>query len=143
MRNLFCVKALSLLFPGADCMEIFNSDWNFNSLNRVEISSRLNSELLFEMILQLHVKISTRCAELKFQLGLANPRWNFIPGWKFEISPIIDIFSNPGWKFDTKHEFLVYLKKTKTMATSKARFKWTDDRHGNLMKCLQEFKSYM
>ena len=37
------------------------------------------------MTLQLHVKISTRYTELKFQLGLAKPRSNFNPGWKFQI----------------------------------------------------------
>ena len=42
---------------GADYIEIFNTGLNFNSLNRVEISSRLNSKLLFKIILQLHVKI--------------------------------------------------------------------------------------
>ena len=46
----------------------------FSSLNRVEISSRLNSTLFFKMTLQLHEKISTQPAELKFQLGLAKPR---------------------------------------------------------------------
>ena len=55
-------------------MEIFNPGYHFNLLNRVEISSRLNGKLLFKMALQLHVKISTRYTELKFQLGLANPR---------------------------------------------------------------------
>ena len=39
-----------------------------------EISSQLNSKLLFEMTLQLHVKISTRYTELKFQLSLSKPR---------------------------------------------------------------------
>ena len=42
---------------GADYIEIFNTGLNFNSLNRVEISSRLNSKLLFKITLQLHVKI--------------------------------------------------------------------------------------
>ena len=51
---------------GADYMEIFNLGQNFNSLNRVEISSRLNGKLLFKMTLQLRVKISTRYSELKF-----------------------------------------------------------------------------
>ena len=58
----------------ADYMEIFNPGWNFNSLNRVEISSWLNSKLLFKMTLQLHVKISTRYTDLKFELGLAKLR---------------------------------------------------------------------
>ena len=84
-------------------MEIFNPGWNFNSLNQVEISSRLNSKLLFKMTLQLHVKILTQYTELKCQLGLAKPGWNFNPGWKFQIFHIIDIFSSPGWKIDIKH----------------------------------------
>ena len=84
-------------------MEIFNPGWNFNSLNRVEISSRLNSKLLFKITLQFHVKLSTRYTQLKFRLGLANPTWNFNQGWKLQIFYIIDIFSNPGWKFDTTH----------------------------------------
>ena len=29
------------------------------------------------------------------------------------------------------------------MATSQARFKWTDEKLVNLIKCLQEFKSFM
>ena len=29
------------------------------------------------------------------------------------------------------------------MATSQARFKWTDEKLVNLTKCLQEFKSFM
>ena len=89
------------LNSGADYMGIFNPGWNFNSLNQIEISSRLNNKLLFKMTLQLHVKISTQYTELKFQLGLAKPRWNFNPGWKFQIFHIIDIFFNPEWKFDT------------------------------------------
>ena len=91
---------------GADYMEIFKPGWNFISLNRVEISSWLNSKLLFKMTLELHVEISTRYTELKFQLGLANSRWNFNPGWKFQIFHIMDIFSNPGWKFDTTHAWI-------------------------------------
>ena len=93
-------------------MEIFNPGWNFNSLNRVAISSRLNSKLLFKMTLQLHVKISTRNTEFKFQLGLAKPRWNVNPGWKFQNFHIIGIFFNPGWKFDTTHTWIpcLYLK---------------------------------
>ena len=43
---------------------------------------------------------------MKFQLGLANPRWNFNPGWKFKVFHIIDIFCNPGWKFDTTHTWI-------------------------------------
>ena len=98
---------------GADYMEISNPGWNFDSLNRVEISSQLNSKLLFQMTLQLHVKISTRYTELKFQLGLAKPRWNFNPRWKFQIFHIIIIFFNPGLKFDTTHTWIpcLYLKK--------------------------------
>ena len=90
-------------FLGADYMGIFKLGWIFNLVQRVEISSRLNRKLLFKMTLQLHVKISIWHTELKFQLGLANPKWDFNPGWKFQISHIIDIFSNPGWKFDTTH----------------------------------------
>ena len=87
-------------------MEIFDLGWNLNSLNRVEISCRLNSNILFKMKLQLHVKISTRYTELKFKLGLANPRRNFNLGWKFQIFHIMDIFSNPGWKFDTTYAWI-------------------------------------
>ena len=47
-------------------MEIFNPGWHFNLLEGVEISSRLDSKLFFKMALQLHVKISTRYTELKF-----------------------------------------------------------------------------
>ena len=46
--------------------------WRF--LTRVEISSWLNSKLLFKMALQLHVKTSTRYTKVKFQPSLANPR---------------------------------------------------------------------
>ena len=88
---------------GTNYMAIFNPGWNFNSLSWVEISSRLNSKLLFKIMLQLHVKISTWYTKLKFQLGLANPKWNFNPGWKFQIFHKIDIFSNPGWKFYAMH----------------------------------------
>ena len=91
------------LYLGANYMEIFNPGWNFNSVYRVEISSRLSSKLLFKMTLRLCVKFSARYTELKFQLGLANPRWNSNPGWKFQIFHIIDFFSNPGWKFGTTH----------------------------------------
>ena len=59
---------------GADYIKIFSPGRNSNSLNRVEISSQLNSKPLFKMTLQLHLKISTRYTELKFQLSLANPR---------------------------------------------------------------------
>ena len=91
-------------------MEIFNPGWNFNSLNRVEISSRLNSKLLY---IATTCKISTRYTELKFRLGLAKLRWNFSPGWKFQIFYIIDNFFNPVWKFDTTHKWIpcLYLKK--------------------------------
>ena len=54
---------------GADHKHIFNPGWNFDLAYRVEISSRLNSKLIFKMALQLRVKISTRHTELKFQLG--------------------------------------------------------------------------
>ena len=94
-------------------IEIFNPGWNFDSLNRVEVSSPLNRKLLFKITLQLHVKISVWYTELKFQLGLAKPRWYFNPGWKFQIFHIIDIFQNPEWKFDTTHTWIpcLYLKK--------------------------------
>ena len=110
-------------------MEICNPDWNFNLLNRVEISSRVNSKLLFKMTMQLHVNVSTRYTELKFQLGLAKPRWNFNPGWKFQIFHIIGIFSSPGWKFDNTHARIpcLFFKKTMTV-TSQALFKWNDGR---------------
>ena len=42
----------------------------------------------------LHVKVSTRYAELKFQIDLANQRLNFNPGHKYQIFHITDIFSN-------------------------------------------------
>ena len=97
----------------ADYSQIFNPGWNFNSLNRVEISSRINSKLFFKMALQLHVKISTWYTKLKFQLDLTNPRWNFNPGWKFQIFCIIDIFSNTGWKFDTTYSWIPCLSFSK------------------------------
>ena len=95
-------------------MEIFNPGQDFNLLNWVEISSRLNSKPLFKMTLQLHVKISAQYTELQFQLGLAKPRWNFNPEWKFQIFHVVDIFFNPGWKFDTSHTWIscLYLKIT-------------------------------
>ena len=98
---------------GTNYMAIFNPGWNFNSLSWVEISSRLNSKLLFKITLQLHVKISTRYTKLKFQLGLANPKGNFNLGWKFQIFHKIDIFSNPGWKFYAMHRRIpcLFLKK--------------------------------
>ena len=85
--------------------------WRF--LTRVEISSWLNSKLLFKMPLQLHVKTSTRYTKVKFQPSLANPRWNFNTGWKCQISHIIDIFPNPAQKFDTNHARIpcLFLKK--------------------------------
>ena len=52
-----------------DHKHILNPNSNFNLAYRVEILSRLNSKLLFKMTLQLHVEISTRHTELKFQLG--------------------------------------------------------------------------
>ena len=95
-------------------MEIFNPGWNFNSLNQVEISSRLNSKLLFKMTLQLHVKISTGYTELKFQLSLANPRWNFKPGWKFQNFHLIDFFPTRDENLILHtREFLVYFLRNK------------------------------
>ena len=107
-------------------MEMFNPGQNFNTLNRVEISSTLNSKLPFKKAIQLHAGISTRYTEFKFQLGLGNPRWNCNQGWKFKNFHIIDILSNPEWKFYTTHAwiFCLYLKKIK-ITTSQARFKWT------------------
>ena len=67
-------RGFRIVILGANYMEIFNRGGNFNSLNRVEILSRLNSKFLFKMTLQLHVKISTLYTEMKFQLGFANPR---------------------------------------------------------------------
>ena len=61
-------------------MGILNPELNFNSTNRVQISSRLNRKLLFKVTLQLHLKISTRYDKLNLQLGLANLRWNWNPG---------------------------------------------------------------
>ena len=95
-------------------MEIFNPGWNFNSLNQVEISSRLNSKLLFKMTLQLHVKISTRYTKLKFQLGLANPKWNFNTGWKFQIFHITNFFPTRDENLILRtREFLVYFLRNK------------------------------
>ena len=115
---IFKTFSVLLLLTGR-LYKIFNPDWNFNSLNRVEISSRLNSKHLFKMTLQLHVKISTLYAELKFQLGLAKSRW------KFQIFRIIDIFSNQNSLF--------IFKKMK-IATSQARFKWTNKMFTRIQK---------
>ena len=121
---------------GADYMVISNPDWNFNSVFRIEISSRLNSKLLCKMTLQLHVK-----TELKFQLGSANPRWNFNPGWKVLLFHIIDIFPTRDENLVLRtREFLGYFQKIK-MATSQARFKWTDDRRLQEFKCSMEFRN--
>ena len=120
-------------------MEIFNPGWNLNSLNRVEISSRLNSNILFKMKLQLHVKISTRYTELKFKLGLANPRWNFNLGWKFQIFHIMDNFFQPRmkiWYYVRVNS--VFISKKIKIVTSQGRFKWTDDKPIDLTKCLQQ-----
>ena len=128
------------MIHGPDYMKIFNLGWKFRLVFRV------NSKLLFKcfkMTLQLHVKVSTWYAELKFQLRLAKSRWNFNPGWKFQISHIIYIFSNPQWKYDTTRAQIpcLFLKKVK-MATSQVHFKWTDDKSIFLIKCLQ-FKGSM
>ena len=88
---------------GANYVEIFNLVWNFNLVFRVEIWCRLNRELLFKMTLQLHLKILNWYTELKFQLSLVNPRWNLNPLWKFQIFLIVNIFTDPGWKFNTTH----------------------------------------
>ena len=90
-------------------METFNPGWNLNSLNRAEISSRLDSKHLFKITLQLHVKVSALYIELKFELDLANPRLNFNPGWKFQISHKIDIFPTGDENLILRtHEFLFY-----------------------------------
>ena len=122
-------------------MEIFSASWNFNLVYRIEISSQLNSKLFVKMTLQLHVKTSARYTELKFQLGLANPRWNFNLGWRFQIFHIIDIFQ-PGmkiWYYLPTREFLVCFQKNK-MLNLQAGVKWTDDKLISLLKCLQGFK---
>ena len=83
--------------------EDFQPGLKFQLVKRIEISIRLNSKLLFKMTLPLHVEKFqyslysqyTQYSQLKFQLGLAKPRWNFIQGWKFQIFQIIDIF--PTW----------------------------------------------
>ena len=116
-------------------MEIFNPGWNFNSLNRVEISSMLNSKLLFKMTLQLHVKISTRYIELKFQLNLKfQTKMKFQPGMKISYFPYNQHFFQPGMKiwYYANVNSLVIFKKIKT-TTSQARFKWTDDKLINFM----------
>ena len=124
VKNLYENKKVIKI--AANYMEIFNPGQNFNTLNRVEISSTLNSKLPFKKAIQLHAGISTRYTEFKFQLGLGNPRWSCNQGWKFKNFHIIDILSNPEWKFYTTHAwiFCLYLKKIK-ITTSQARFKWT------------------
>ena len=94
--------------------------------------------------MQLHVKTSTRYSELKFQLGLAKPRWNFKPGWKFQIFHIIDIFSNPGRKANTTRtcKFLAYFLKYKDGQFT-SRFRITFHKFTNLVQCLQEFKQFI
>ena len=44
-------------------MEISNPGWTFSLAYEVEISVRLDSKLLFQMTLQLHVKKLARCAK--------------------------------------------------------------------------------
>ena len=111
-------------------MEIFIPVWNFSLVYQVKISSRLNSKLHFKMTLQLHVKISILYTDLKFQFVLTNRRWNVNQTWKFQVFHIIDIFSNPGWKFDTENArisffflffcffFVAFLKKQDGILTS-------------------------
>ena len=110
-----------------------NRALNFNLLNRIEISSRLNSKLLFKMTFKLHVKIPTRYAELKFQLSLAKPRWNSTRN-EISNSPYNWYFFQPGMKiwYYTHVNSLFIFKKIKT-TTSKARFKRTDDKLINFM----------
>ena len=122
-------KEQDALILGADYLEVFSSGWFFITGQRVEISSQLNSKFLFKMIFQLHVKISTR---------LANP------GSKFQIFNIINIFSSPKWKFDpTIVQISCLSSKTVKMSTSQTCFNWTDDKFIELIKCLEEFKSFM
>ena len=62
---------------GADYMiENFNACWNFNSLNRDEISSRIlsGSSVIIEW---LYAKDLSRWTELQFHHGLNKPSWNF------------------------------------------------------------------
>ena len=94
------------------------------------------------MILQLYVKISDRYSELKFELRLAKPRWNFIPGWKFQIFHIIDIFSNPGtniWYYAHANSLFIFLKIK--MTTLEARFEWrfTSLQSRKMFKRIQSF----
>ena len=126
-------------------MEISIPVWNFSLVYQVKISSRLKSKLHFKMTLQLHVKISILYTELKFQFVLTNRRWNVNQTWKFQVFHIIDIFSNPGWKFDTENArisffFFFFLKNKYGILTSTFQMdRWqTYQSHK-----MQEFKSSM
>ena len=49
--------------------------WRFSTGLKFQlVKTELNTKLLLKMTLHLHVKISTRYTELKFQLSLPNPR---------------------------------------------------------------------
>ena len=64
--------------------------------------------------------------ELKFRVGLANPRWIFNLGWKFQIFHTIDIFSKPDWKFDTTHARTpcLFLQKYKDFTSTFEMRRW-------------------
>ena len=64
---LTCLVSIAFsncLFKRANYMEIFNPIWNFSLVYRGEVSSQLNSKLLFKMKSRLHFKISTRYTHL-------------------------------------------------------------------------------
>ena len=126
----FCLKIFPQEFRSventkqdADYMEIFNPDWNFNSVYRPEISSRLNSKFLFKMTLQLHVKLSTRYTWLKFQLGSAK-QMKFQRGMKILNFPYNRHSFQPGlkiWYYARKNALFIF-KKIKMTTCSQARF---------------------
>ena len=57
----------------------FSLGWNFNSLNRDEISSHMLSDKNLKRKLRLYTKISSRSwkTELKLPHGLNEPSWDF------------------------------------------------------------------
>ena len=71
---------------------------------------------------------------MNFQLGMkiSNCPYNghFFPAWDKILILCTRVFP-------------VLFKKKIKMTTSQARFKWTDDKLINLIKCLQEFQSSM
>ena len=116
-------RGFRIVILGADYMEIFNRGGNFNSLNRVEILSRLNSKFLFKMTLQLHVKLSTRYTWLKFQLGSAK-QMKFQRGMKILNFPYNRHSFQPGlkiWYYARKNALFIF-KKIKMTTCSQARF---------------------